>query len=238
MGSVRVTVWNEYRHELEMPEVAAIYPNGIHGCIRDFLAKNGMEVKTATLAEPEHGLTQEVLDCTEVLVWWGHTAHQEVDDAVVERVYQRVQEGMGLIVLHSGHASKIFQKLCGTNTGDLKWRENDEKEILWVMDSAHPIVQGIGEKIVLEHEETYGEPFSIPVPDEQVFVSWFEGGEVFRSGCCFRRGRGKIFYFKPGHETYPIYHNADIQKVITNAVHWATPFSMPEMIQGERPSVL
>jgi trehalose utilization protein len=147
-------------------------------------------------------------------------AHDKVEDVIVERVHRRVLQGMGLVVLHSGHFSKIFKKLMGTSC-DLKWREADEKERLWVVDPAHPIAAGIGEYIELEREEMYGEHFDIPAPDELVFVSWFEGGEVFRSGCTFHRGQGKIFYFRPGHESYPTYYNEQVLRVIANAVEWA-----------------
>lgn len=238
MEKIHVTVWNENFHEKTSKEVAKIYPEGIHGAIASFLNQEGdIEARTATLEMPEHGLTEEVLNRTDVLLWWGHCCHDKVDDAIVERVYQRVLQGMGLIVLHSGHASKIFRKICGTNSQDLKWRESGDKEILWVIRPDHPIVRGLGEKIVLEHEETYGEHFNIPDPDELVFISWFSGGEVFRSGCCYHRGKGKIFYFKPGHETFPIYHNPEIQKVIANAVHWAAPDKeMPEITYGHVPT--
>ena len=238
MEKIHVTVWNENFHEKTSEEVAKIYPEGIHGAIASFLNQEcDIEAGTATLEMPEHGLTEEVLNRTDVLLWWGHCCHDKVDDAIVERVYQRVLQGMGLIVLHSGHASKIFRKICGTNSQDLKWRESGDKEILWVIKPDHPIVRGLGENIVLEHEETYGKHFNIPDPDELVFISWFSGGEVFRSGCCYHRGKGKIFYFKPGHETFPIYHNPEIQKVITNAVHWAAPDKeMPEITYGHVPT--
>ena len=230
--AIRVTVWNEYLHEVQFPEVAEVYPKGIHGCIADFLKDAGMEVRTATLKEPEHGLTQEVLDNTDVLIWWGHMAHHQVADEIVDRVHKRIQKGMGLIVLHSGHASKIFQRICGTNSGMLKWREDGEKEILWVVDPSHPIADGLDEKIIIPHEEMYGEHFNIPQPDELVFISWFEGGEVFRSGCCYHRGKGKIFYFRPGHEVFPIYHQPEIQHVIINAVKWAAPIQFPNTTYG------
>ena len=219
---IRVTVWNEYRHEKSSPKVAAIYPHGMHETIAEFLRKQpDFEVRTATLDEPEHGLTQEVLDNTDVLTWWGHMAHEEVSDEIVERVHKRVMEGMGLIVLHSGHASKIFRKLMGTNTGNLRWREDGEMARLWVMDLAHPIVQGLEDHFDLPIEETYGEHFDIPKPDDLIFVSWVPGGEVFRSGCTWHRGLGRIFYFQPGHETCPSYHDKNVQLVITNAVRWA-----------------
>lgn len=219
---IRVTVWNEYEHEKVDERVAAIYPKGIHGAIADGIAGEGVQTRTATLDEPEHGLTEEVLNETDVLIWWGHRAHGKVSDEIVNRVHDRVLKGMGLIVLHSGHFSKIFKKLMGTSC-DLKWREAGDKERIWVVDPAHPIAEGLGQYFEIEHEEMYGEHFDIPAPDELVFISWFEGGEVFRSGCTYHRGNGKIFYFRPGHETYPTYHNKDVLKVISNAVRWAAP---------------
>ncbi|WP_273832311.1 ThuA domain-containing protein [Guptibacillus sedimenti] len=227
---LNVTVWNENRHEQSSEEVRSVYPNGIHGAIAEFL-KEDFEVKTATLDEPEHGLSEEVLNNTDVLLWWGHIAHEEVSDEIVNRVHQRVLDGMGLIVLHSGHFSKIFKKLMGTGC-DLKWREADEKERMWIVDPTHPIAEGLGEKIEIEREEMYGEHFDIPVPDELVFVSWFEGGEVFRSGCTYKRGQGKVFYFRPGHETYPTYYHKDIQRVMKNAVAWAKPTTIPKPVYG------
>lgn len=227
----RVTVWNEGRHEKKSPEVSKVYPEGIHGAIAAGLRAQGFEVGTATLDEPEHGLTDEVLANTDVLTWWGHLAHGDVSDEIVEKVHQRVLEGMGLIVLHSGHFSKIFRKLMGT-TCNLKWREANDKERMWVVSPGHPIVEGIGEYIEIEKEEMYGEFFDIPEPDTLVLVSWFTGGEVFRSGCCYQRGAGKIFYFRPGHETYPTYHNEQVLKVIANGVKWAAPSGGPKIVFG------
>lgn len=230
---IRVTVWNEFKHEQIHEEVRKVYPEGIHAAIAQGLneAEENFAVRTATQPEPEHGLTQEVLDGTDVLVWWGHMAHHEVDDAIVERVQERVLNGMGLIVLHSGHFSKIFKKLMGTGC-DLKWREANEKERIWTVDPAHPIANGIPEFFELKPEEMYGEHFDIPAPDELVFVSWFEGGEVFRSGCTFKRGQGKIFYFRPGHETYPTYYHPIVRKVIANGVKWAAPTTNPAPVRG------
>ena len=219
---IRVTVWGENVHEKKMPVVAKLYPRGMHEQIADGLRTNDIEVRTATLDQPEHGLTHEILDQTDVLTWWGHCAHGEVDDKIVDRVQERVLQGMGLIVLHSGHYSKIFKRLLGTSCS-LTWREAGEKERIWVCNPGHPIAQGIDRYFEIPHEEMYGEPFGIPNPDEVVFLSWFEGGEVFRSGCTWKRGNGKIFYFRPGHETYPTYFQKEVQAVILNAVRWARP---------------
>lgn len=221
--SIRVTVWNEYHHEKHSDHVAKVYPKGIHGCIADFLAAKGLTVRTATLEEPEHGLTEEVVNNTDVMVWWGHMAHDKVSDAIVDRVQAAVLRGMGLVVLHSGHFSKIFKRLMGTGC-DLKWREHEnEREILWVARPGHPIVQGIDDHFILPHEEMYGEAFDIPEPEQTVLISSFTGGEVFRSGCCWSRGTGRIFYFRPGHESFPTYYDKNVQTVIANGVRWAAP---------------
>jgi trehalose utilization protein len=218
----QVTVWNEFRHERTDPNVVAAYPHGIHTTLAESLARTGLPVRTATLDEPEQGLPDTILDTTDVLMWWGHLAHNEVSDALVDRLHQRVLAGMGLIVLHSGHYSKIFRRLMGCSCS-LKWREADDRERLWVTAPGHPITEGVGEYFDIEREEMYGEFFDIPQPETLVFVSWFTGGEVFRSGCCYTRGRGRIFYFRPGHETLPTYHHPVVQRVIANAVRWAAP---------------
>ena len=220
---IRVTVWNEFVHEKKHEAVKRIYPKGMHVVIAEALAKSAdLEVRTATLDEPDHGLTQDVVNSTDVLTWWGHMAHDKVSDEIVQRVHKRVLEGMGLIVLHSGHFSKIFRKLMGTNCS-LKWREAAEKERLWNIEPGHPITEGLGDYFELPHVEMYGERFDIPTPDKLIFISWFEGGEVFRSGCCWERGHGRIFYFRPGHETFPIFYDANVQRVLTNAARWAAP---------------
>ncbi len=220
---LRVLVWGEFRHEKKSPKVAAIYPDGMHECIAGYLREESdLQVSTAFLDQPEHGLTPDVLDKTDVLVWWGHMAHGDVSDEVVRRVQTRVLEGMGLVVLHSGHYAKIFKALMGT-TCSLKWRESTDKERIWNVNPAHPISQGLGDYFEIPAEEMYGEPFGIPEPDELIFISWFTGGEVFRSGATWRRGHGRIFYFRPGHETYPTYHQPEVRRVIANGVRWARP---------------
>lgn len=222
---MRVTVWNEGRHERTDENVAKIYPDGMHAVIAAGLQKllgPDATIRTATLDEPEHGLTDDVLEQTDVLTWWGHAAHDEVDDAVVGKVHEHVLAGMGLLVLHSSHYSKIFRQLMGT-TCSLRWRSADDRELVWTVDPSHPIAEGVPSPIVIERQEMYGEFFDIPTPDELVFVSSFSGGEVFRGGCTFLRGHGKVFYFSPGDQEYPVYHHPDVQRVLANGVRWAAP---------------
>lgn len=225
MLPMRVTVWNEGVHEATQPAIAAIYPEGIHGAIAEGLAANlgdAAQIRTATLADPEHGLTEAVLAETDVLLWWGHMAHDDVDDEIVERVRQRVLGGMGLLVLHSGHFSKVFIKLMGT-TCSLSWRNDGKRELVWGVNPAHPIARGIPHPIEIDKQEMYGELFDVPAPDELVFISSFAGGEVFRSGMTWRRGLGKVFYFSPGDQEYPVYFHPDVRRVLANGVRWAMP---------------
>lgn len=221
-SQIRVTTWNEYLHEKASTDVAAVYPKGIHGAIGDGLREqlgDAVTVRSATLEEPEHGLTEEVLAETDVLTWWGHMGHARVSDEIVTRVQKRVLDGMGLLVLHSGHMSKIFIRLMGTSC-TLNWRDDDVEHV-WNVSPGHPIAEGLPPVFTIPNQEMYGEFFDIPQPDEQVFISSFDGGEVFRSGCCFRRGKGRIFYFSPGHETFPVYHQPEVRRVLANAVRWA-----------------
>jgi len=218
---MRVTIFNEYLHELENDVVGGIYPEGIHATLAEAVTRlTGAEVRSATLRQQEHGLSQAVVDATDVLLWWGHKAHDEVDDEVVDRVQRAVLGGMGLVVLHSAHYSKPFMRLMGTNAS-LKWREADEKERLWNLQPSHPILAGIPDYFELPREEMYGERFDVPDPDELLMLSWFQGGEVFRSLATWRRGHGTVVYFRPGHETYPTYHDPNVQRIVANAAAFA-----------------
>lgn len=222
---IRVVVWGENRHEQVNSVVREIYPDGMHstiaGALRNLLGADAT-VTTRVLDDPEHGMTEQLLAETDVLLWWGHTAHDEVADTVVDRIQRHVLEGMGLIVLHSGHHSKIFRRLMGT-TCSLRWRNDQDRELVWTVAPRHPIAAGVTQPIVIPGQEMYGEFFDVPEPDELVFISSFSGGEVFRSGITYRRGYGRVFYFSPGDEVYPVYHHPDVQRVIANGVRWASP---------------
>lgn len=219
--SIRAVVWGENVHEQTNKVVADLYPTGIHGTIAETLnAAGAITATTATLQEPDHGLTADRLAQTDVLLWWGHAAHGDVSDEVAQRVVEAVWSGMGFIALHSTHFAKPFKQLMGSAC-NLTWREAGERERLWVTSRNHPIAAGLPDHFELEHEEMYGEPFGVPEPLETVFISWFQGGEVFRSGLTYKRGAGHVFYFRPGHETYPTYHDPHVQTVLANAVRWA-----------------
>ena len=231
MSKIRVTIWNEFVHETQEGEwgnlIRSFYPNGIHRALAENLKADDLEIKAVSLQDPDQGLPDDVLNNTDVLLWWGHCAHGQVDDKLVDKIQYRVLAGMGLIVLHSGHYSKIFRRLMGTSCS-LRWREVAEKERLWVVDPSHPIAKDVPLTFDLAHTEMYGEPFGIPPDGRPVFLSWYEGGNVFRSGVTFERGAGKIFYFAPGHETFPIYHDPNVVKVIGNAIRWAAPLLPPQ----------
>lgn len=228
---IKVTIWNENVHEREEGPVGdfirKIYPNGIHQYLKEALKADDLEIRAVSLDMPEQGLPDSLLEDTDVLMWWGHVAHATVEDSLVTRIQARIHKGMGLIVLHSGHYSKIFKRMMGTSCS-LHWREIGEKERLWrVAPANHPIVQGVPETFVIPHTEMYGERFDIPDDGQNIFISWYEGGNVFRSGVAFQRGPARIFYFSPGHETFPIYHDPNVQKILTNAIHWAAPSFLP-----------
>jgi trehalose utilization protein len=233
-GPIRVTVWSEncaweesraHRYA-DRPEYAravrAAYPDGLHPVIATGLQHElgeGAIVRTAVLADAEHGLGDAVLEATDVLVWWGHEAHHEVSESVVDAVQRRVLSGMGLVALHSTLHAKIFLRLLGTSCNLAVGP--GERQLVWTVNPTHPIAAGVPHPIEIPEDEVYGEFFDIPAPDELVFVSSYRGGSVFRSGCCFVRGNGRIFYFSPGHETYPIYRQPEVRRVIANAVAWA-----------------
>ena len=227
---IRVLVWNEYVHERTEERIAKVYPKGIHNAIADFLRCDDITVKTATLDQENCGITKEILEETDVLIWWGHVAHKKVPDEIAYLVRDAVLDGMGLICLHSAHHSKPFRYLLGTSC-NLTWRESDDEEILWVVEPSHPITRGIDRYFKLPHEETYGEPFVIPTPDKLLLISSYSGGEVFRAGCLFERGNGKIFYFQPGHESNTAFYNKYIQQILKNAAHWAAPVNFRSTLE-------
>jgi trehalose utilization protein len=220
---IRVTVWNEYGDAQKVPAVTSVYPQGLHETIAAFLNQDkDIIAKTALLSDAGQGLSEEILSSTDVLIYWGHIYHDQVEDCVAWRVVEHIQQGMGAIFLHSAHKSKPFMRLLGTS-GSLSWREANERTRIWAASPAHPIAEGVPLNFVIDHEEMYSEPFGIPEPQKTVFISWFQGGNVFRSGVTFLRDNGRIFYFQPGHETNPTYHHGTVQRIITNAVKWAKP---------------
>jgi len=238
MKKINVTIWNENVHDKE-EAIKAVYPDGMHGAIKAGLDSDPdarFDVRIATLDMPNQGLTDELLEWTDVLIWWGHVAHAKVEDELVEKIWWRILGGMGFIGLHSAHFSKIFKKITGTYC-NLKWRESGDLERIWVIEPGHPIAEGLPEYFELPHEETYGERFDIPAPDELVFASWFSGGEIFRSGVTYRRGMGKVFYFRPGHETFPTFYDENVIKVIRNAAAWCAPTNGPKPTFGKFESV-
>ncbi len=221
---MRVIVWSDDAAGKGLEaRAASLHPDGIAATIATALREQlgtAADVTTAGQHESDQGLPDSILAAADVLVWWAHEGHDQVSEDTVDRVQKQVLEGLGLLVLHSAHHSKIFRRLTGTSC-DLNWREAQDEELIWTVDPSHPIAVGIDPPIRLEHHEMYGEPFDIPAPDRLVFISSFTGGEVFRSGCCFERGSGRIFYFSPGHETDRVYDQPQIRQVLASAATWA-----------------
>lgn len=213
---MKVTVFCE---KTIIPEADKVYPEGLGQAIANVFGKD----TNLVIQDYDDGSKLlEVLEETDVLVWWGHCMHGKVSDEVNTAVCDRVRRGMGFIALHSAHLCKPLKTLLGT-TCTLQWRESGDNERLWTVMPDHPIAEGVGAYVDIKKEEMYGEYFDIPTPDELVFIGWFKGGEVFRAGCVFNRGHGKIFYFNPGHETYPTYRNAKIKKIMRNAAKYVCP---------------
>lgn len=233
MSKVRVTIWHEFFHEHINEEVAALYPDGMHECLAKSLQADDLEIRTAWLMQDDdHGLSDDVLNSTDVMLWWGHALHEQVRDDIAEKVVQRVLDGMGFIALHSAHMAKPFCKLMGQPC-KLRWRCANEKAIVWNVHPTHPITQGVPLHFELEREEMYGEVFQIPQPDDLLFITWFAGGNVFRGGCTFTRALGKIFYFHPGHEDCPSFHNENVIKIIANSIRWAAPGTLVDLQGNE-----
>ena len=218
--AINVTIWNEFRHEKTVEAAKKLYPDGLHAFIRDFLECEQVKVTLAALDDENQGLSDDLLKSTDVLIWWGHMAHGEVKDELVEKIYNRVHSGMGLICLHSAHGSKVFKKVL-SSTGTLAWGRN-QKCVIWNLAPTHPIAAGVPLHFEL-FEELYSEPFAIPKPDDLIFTTWYEDGYIFRGGATFTRGLGKIFYFHPGHETCDSYYNEHVQTIIKNAVRFCAP---------------
>jgi len=223
-NKIRVTIWNEFRHEKHEGSLAQkYYPNGIHAQIKSFLDEcDDLEVRLACLDDPDQGIPDEVLDNTDVLMWWGHCYHDAVRDDRVEYIRNRVYKGgMGFVACHSAHESKPFKAIVGTS-GALSWGD-DYPEIMWNLKPSHPIAEGIPDHFDLELEELYAEPFYIPDPDDLIFAGWYPTGHIFRAGATYTRGMGRVFYFQPGHESCPSFHNPFVQRVLKNGVHWVAP---------------
>ena len=221
---MNITIWCEHLQDQTDERVRAVYPDYIHGALAQALeplTAQGATIRIATLDMPDCGLPPEVLDTTDVLLWWGHIGHDRVPDELARAVADRVLLGMGFLALHSAHYCKPFKLLMGTTCSLRHGKGASER--LWCLDPGHPIAQGVPTCIEIPNEEMYGEFYDIPAPDELVYGAWFAGGELFRAGCCWRRGSGKVFYFQPGHETDASYYLPHIQQILRNAVQWAAP---------------
>ncbi len=238
---IQVLVWDENPSHAPRD----IYPRSIRGAVADGLCEFGRDevvVRTAHQDEPEQGLSAAALAQTDVLVWWGHMRHSELNDAVIGRVAERVlHRGMGFVALHSAHYSKPFRTILDC-TGHLKggWSEADQPEEVRVCAPQHPIAHGVHD-FTLASEEMYGGPFDVPPPAVVVLQSYFPAtNRFFPSGIAWSvgagidpnfesgpgrgigqgEGVGRVFYFRPGHESVPTYFHTDVRRVLLNAVRW------------------
>jgi trehalose utilization protein len=239
MADIRVTIFCEHNQDRYEP-VKSVYPDGMHAAIAGaYDEESGFRVTIATQDMPEHGLSKEVLNETDVLIWWSHIDNNLLSDAVANEVCKRVvRDGMGFVALHSACYSKPWQRLLGIEYEAGEWGRfrtmpKGEKERLWVVTPGHAICEGIGDCIEIPQDEMYGEPMLMPDPDKLLFIAWWEGGDVCRSGTLFERGRGKIFGFTPGHETFPIYYQPEIRQVLRNAARFLARPSGLRISAGE-----
>jgi len=216
-AKVKALVWSEFT------EPKDVYPKGIHGDIAEYLNASGnVEAKVVQLSDPDQGVSQAMLDWADVLLWWGHQKHRDVTDETVQRIVKSVKEGgMGYFAMHSAHYSRGLIAILGTPCGLGSVGDGGAESISVVMPD-HPIAKGVSD-FVVPRTEYFGEPFGVPEPEAVVFKSTFEKGDNiwFRSGCCWTVGKGRVFYFRPGHETYPIMRQPEVQKVIYNATLWS-----------------
>lgn len=205
-----------------------VYPRDINTAIAEGLQTlAGWEVVTAGLGEPDQGLTEERLNQTDVLIWWGHQKHGEVSDSLVDRIERRVKEqGMGFISLHSSHFAKPYKRLMGTRCSWRDYKADGTSARITVKLPDHPIARGVRD-FDLPKIEFYGEPFAVPTPEavplDGVYTRPNGTTEPCRMGLCWTVGKGRVFYFVPGHETYDDFFRPEVRQIIRNAVEWAAP---------------
>lgn len=273
---LKVLVWDE-----RQPAQKQAYREGLGARVaRHLRGCEGVEVTEALLDDPGQGLAS--LDAMDVVVWWGHVRHAEIETATALRVVERIRSGrLGLVALHSAHWSRPFveamaavareRALAALTPGERARAVVTESELLprpfmapsyqerrspsvlykrpptgpvevrlvrpnccfpayrgdgrpsevWVKLPRHPIARGLPATFTIPQTEMYDEPFHVPDPDEVVLEEHWAAGEWFRSGSAWRLGAGRVFYFRPGHETYPVFENAWALKVVENAVRWA-----------------
>ncbi|MFH1372026.1 MAG: ThuA domain-containing protein [Planctomycetota bacterium] len=205
-----------------------VYPNDICGAIAEGLKElKDWDVVEARLSDPNQGLPDELLNRADVLIWWGHKKHNQVRDGLVDKIVSRVKdEGMGFISLHSSHFARPNIKLMGT---PCSWKEylGDSNTLkITVKDPNHPIARGV-EDFTIYHDERYSEPYAVPQPLAVVFEGTYTldngGTDTSRQGLTWEIGKGRVFYFQPGHETNPVFFDPNIRRIISNAVEWAAP---------------
>jgi len=225
----KVVVWSEGTANVD-PGSKGIYPQDINTAIADGLKPleaRGWEIVKASLNDPDQGISQALLESTDVLIWWGHKKHGEVKDELVERIAARVNAGqMGFIGTHSAHFSKPLKKLLGTPCSWGEYVADGTSAEIIVKEPNHPICKGVT-NFKLPKIERYGEPFKCPTPEavplDGLYTRPDGKTQPGRMGLCWTIGKGKVFYFTPGHETYNDYHRPEVRQIFINAVEWAAP---------------
>ena len=215
----RVVVWSEGTAPKN------VYPQDINAAIAEGLKPlKGWDIVTASINDPDQGLPEDMLNSASVLIWWGHQKHGAVSDALVDRIVKRVRDGgMGFIATHSAHYSKPLKAILGTPCGWKYYIDDGARVDLVVKAPSHPIALGV-KNFTLPHTERYGDPFEVPTPETVVFDGIYTlpngAAENAQQGMVWTVGKGRVFYFQPGHESYPIYFQDEIRHIFRNGVQW------------------
>ena len=228
-GKRKVVVWSEGSANVDEGS-KKVYPEDINTAIAEGLAPlkaRGWEIVKATLGDPDQGISDELLAGTDVLIWWGHKKHGEVKNELVDKIDQRVRDGkMGFIATHSSHFAKPFKKLMGTACSWGEYVVDGTSVEILVKEPSHPICRGV-RSFKLPKIERYGEPFAVPAPEAVPLDGRYTKPDgktaPARMGLCWAVGKGKVFYFTPGHETYDDYYRPEVRRIFVNAVQWAAP---------------
>jgi trehalose utilization protein len=276
---IRVVIWDE-----RQPAQKSVYPNFLGNHLAEYLRNSErgrgarLQVRSVGIDDPEQGLSSDVLDNCDVLVWWGHQRHGEISADTAKGIVRRITSGqLSLIALHSAHWSRPFIEAMNERSTrdalksltrrerknvqisyippDMRLMRKDEKLTPWwtktagangttqlqiklpscvfpavradakpshvrILAKNHPIARGVPETFDISQTEMYDEPFHVPTPDAVIFEERWDAGERFRGGCLWNLGAGKVFYFRPGHETYPVFKEAAPLRLVENAVRW------------------
>lgn len=214
---VRVRIW------CEGTAPRSVYPDDIDGALADVLGRQaGLVVSRGRLTDLQAGLSDQVLDASDALVWWGHLRHDAVPDDRALAVVKRVREGrLGFVALYAACGSKPFRQMMSMPCEPGSWREDGRPEFVSIKAPDHPIARGIA-PFTISKTDMFSEPFAVPEPETVVFVSSWQKGETLRSGLTWTIGKGRVAYLRTGPDNYPVLFHPSIRQAIANSVRWVS----------------